>query len=170
MNRLLFVVFALSPVFLFGSDANVETDIFQRTVNFIIFVAILYYLLADKAKAYFAQRSQGIQAELEKVQELKKESALKVENAQDELNKAKQLATELIEDAKVDVDPIKDRIVNGVESEISHLLKSLDEKMDLETRKIKTEVVEEILEQLLSDDNIAISQDELSSIILSKVA
>jgi F-type H+-transporting ATPase subunit b len=170
MNKLLVVLLTLSPAVLFASDANVETDIFQRTVNFVIFAGIIYYLLADKVKAYFAQRSQDIQSELEKVEELKKESALKVEAAQEELDKAKQLAAELIEDAKSDIDSIKNKIAQSIDQEITYLMKNLDEKMDIETKKIKAEVVEEILDQLFSDENIAISQDELSSIILSKVA
>jgi F-type H+-transporting ATPase subunit b len=40
----------------------------------------------------------------------------------------------------------------------------------LEQRKVKKEVVKNILNQLLSDDNIALSQDELTNIVLKKVA
>ena len=37
-------------------------------------------------------------------------------------------------------------------------------------KKVKKEVVSEILEELLSTDNIVLSQDELANIILKKVA
>ncbi len=170
MKKFLFTLIALSPLALFASDANVETDILERTVNFVIFASIIYYLLADKIKAYFADRTQGIQSELEKVQEMKKESEAKVQDAQDELEKAKKIAAELIEDAKSNVDSIKSQIENNIEQEIAILLKNFDEKIDVETKKIKKEVVEEILEELLSNDNIAITQDELTAIILNKVA
>lgn len=169
MKKILFALIALTPLTLFAASGG-ETDILQRTVNFIIFISIIYYLLADKVKAYFADRTQGIQSELEKVQDLKKESEAKVQSAQENLEKAKRIAAELIEDAKSDVDSIKTQIENNVEQEIAILLKSFDEKIDVETKKIKKEVVEEILEELLSNENIAITQDELTSIILNKVA
>ena len=45
-----------------------------------------------------------------------------------------------------------------------------DEKIEVETKKVQRQVVEEILEELLKSENIALSQDELASIILKKVA
>ncbi len=169
MKKLLFTLIALSPMVLFASE-GVETDIFQRTVNFIIFAAIIYYILADKARAFFGDRSAAIQAELEKVQDLKKETEAKVENAQAQLEKAKQIADEIVKDAQANVDSIKNKIEADMDQEIAQLMKNLDEKLDVESKKIKREVVEEILEELLKDENINVTQDSLTSIILSKVA
>ena len=53
MKKILFILLScLAPLALFANDAGVETDILQRTVNFLIFVAILYYLLADTVKFF----------------------------------------------------------------------------------------------------------------------
>ncbi len=169
MKKLLFTLIALSPIVLFASE-GVETDIFQRTVNFIIFAAIIYYILADKARAFFGDRSAAIQAELEKVQDLKKETEAKVKNAQAQLEKAKQIADEIVKDAQANVDSIKNKIEADMNQEIAQLMKNLDEKLDVESKKIKREVVEEILEELLKDENINVTQDSLTSIILNKVA
>ena len=170
MKKLLFILSCVSPLALFASDASVETDILQRTVNFFIFIAILYYLLADKARAFFSDRTSSIQAELDKVQQILKESEAKVDGAKAELEDAKKIALEIVETASADTSSIKKAIEESVDNEIEYLLKSFDDKIEIETKKVKTEVVNEILEQLLNAENITISQKELANIVLKKVA
>ena len=166
------LLLTLTPFALFASEGahNVETDILQRTVNFVIFAAILYYLLADKIKAFFADRTQSIQAELDKVQDTLKESEQKVADAAKKLEEAKKLASEIVSGANEDIEKIKAQIAKSVEDEIAHLEKNFDNKTEAEIRKAKVEVVEEILNELLSDSNLAISQDELANIVMKKVA
>lgn len=170
MKKILFALSVMAPLALFGSDANVETDILQRTVNFFIFIAIIYYLLADKLKTFFNDRTKSIQAELDKVQELVKSSEAKVADAKQEVENAKKVADELIASANGDIESIKNKIEAAVEQEIAYLSKSFDEKTELERRKLKREVVESVLNQLLSDDNIALSQEDLANVVLKKVA
>jgi len=89
MKRILLLGLALAPVALFANSHGAETDIVQRTVNFIIFAGILWYLLADKIKAFFAERSLSIQSELDKVQDTLKASQDKVLDAQKKLADAR---------------------------------------------------------------------------------
>ncbi|MBD3840383.1 MAG: F0F1 ATP synthase subunit B [Campylobacterales bacterium] len=172
MKKILLMFCMAVPAALFGSDAhaNVQTDILERTVNFLIFIAILYYLLADKLKSFFSGRTKSIQSELDKVQEMLKASEKKVEDAKLEVENAKKVAEELVASARNDVASIKKKVEDAVDHEIAFLNKSLDEKMALEVKKVKREVVEEILNQLLSNENIAMSQNDLANIILKKVA
>ena len=172
MKKLLFALSVIVPFALFGNEshADVQTDILERTVNFLIFASILYYLLADKLKAFFSDRTNSIQSELDKVQDVLKESERKVSEAKLEIESAKKIANELVESAKNDVASIKSKIEAAVEQEIAFLSKSFEDKTELELRKVKKEVVESILDQLLSNDNIALSQDEVANIILKKVA
>jgi F-type H+-transporting ATPase subunit b len=170
MNKKLFSLLAVAPLALFASDANVETDILERTVNFLIFISIIYYLIADKIKGFFTERTSTIQGELDKVQELLKASETKVAEAKLEVENAKKIAAELVESANADVNSIKQKVEESVEQEIAYLSKSFDEKTALEAKRVKREVVESVLNQLLSDDNIAVSQEDISKIILKKVA
>ncbi|WP_419769322.1 MAG: F0F1 ATP synthase subunit B [Candidatus Marinarcus sp.] len=169
MKKILLFALALAPIALFASE-GAETDIIQRTVNFVIFAAILWYLLADKIKAMFAERSLGIQSELDKVQDTLKASQAKVDNAALKLEEAKKLAVEIVEGATAEIDSIKVKSVQTTDHEIANLKKNFDEKIKVETRKAKKEVVETVLEQLLSSENIGVSQDELANIVLKKVA
>ena len=171
MKRMLLLGLALAPVALFASsEGAVETDIVQRTVNFIIFAGILWYLLADKIKAFFAERSLSIQSELDKVQDTLKASQDKVTDAQKKLAEAKKIATEIVEGAKADVDSVKQKVATAVDSDIVNLNKNLEEMMKVETSKAKKEVVTEVLEELLSSENIKLTQQELANIVLKKVA
>ncbi len=170
MKRFLLLGLALAPVALFASSEGAETDIVQRTVNFIIFAVILWYLLADKIKAFFAERSLSIQAELDKVQDTLKASQDKVTDAQKKLAEAKKIATEIVEGAKADVDSVKQKVATAVDSDIDNLNKNLDEMMKVEISKAKKEVVTQVLEELLSSENINLTQDELANIVLKKVA
>lgn len=170
MKRILLLGLALAPVALFANSQGAETDIVQRTVNFLIFAGILWYLLADKIKAFFAERSLSIQAELDKVQDTLKASQDKVTDAQKKLAEAKKLATEIVEGAKADVDSVKQKVATAVDSDIDNLNKNLDEMMKVEISKAKKEVVTQVLEELLSSENIKLTQDELANIVLKKVA
>ena len=171
MKRILLLGLALAPVALFASsEGAVETDIVQRTVNFIIFAGILWYILADKIKAFFAERSLSIQAELDKVQDTLKASQDKVKNAQKKLEEAKKIATDIIEGAKADIDSVKQKVATAVDTDIANLNKNLEEMMKVETSKAKKEVVTEVLEELLSSENIKLTQQELANIVLKKVA
>jgi len=161
---------ALAPVALFANSEGAETDIIQRTVNFIIFAGILWYLLADKIKAYFAGRTASIQAELDKVQDSLKASQDKVEEANKKLEEAKALATEIVDGAKADVDSVKKRVSDAVDAEIANLEKTFDERIKVETSKTKRQIVSEVLDELLSSENVSLTQDELANIVLKKVA
>jgi len=170
MKKILFALSVILPLSLFASDNGTGTDILERTVNFLIFAAILYYLLSDKLKAFFVGRTRSIQSELDKVQDVLKASDKKLIDAKQEVENAKKVASELVSIANSEVDAIKTKIEVAVEQEITFLEKSFDEKTELETRKVKKEVVENVLNQLLTNDNIALSQKDLANIILKKVA
>lgn len=172
MKRILLLGLALAPAALFAASEGAETnyDIVQRTVNFIIFAGILWYLLADKIKAFFAGRTLSIQGELDKVQDTLKASQDKVSDAQKKLEEAKKIAAEIIEGAKSDIDSVKQKVATAVDADIANLSKNLDEMMKVETSKAKKEVVAEVLEELLSSENIKLTQNELANIVLKKVA
>lgn len=170
MKNFLFGLMVISPLTLFAASGDVETDIIQRTVNFVIFAAILYYLLADKIKTAFSNRTLSIQSELDKVQDALLASRKKVDDANAKLEEAKSLATEIVSNANSEVDKIKENIFNTVNTDIENLQKHLNEKIRVETRKAKREIVLKTLNDLLCSNNIELSDEELSNIILKKVA
>lgn len=80
------------------------------------------------------------------------------------------LAAEIVENAKTDVDSIKQKVAATVDAEIAQLEKNFDEKINIEVRKAKKEVVAEVLEELFNSGDVELTQEELSNIVLKKVA
>ncbi len=169
MKKILFFGLVLSPLALFA-NSDVQTDILPRTVNFFIFVAIVYYLLADKLKEFFAGRTQSIQSKLDEVQTALEESKKQVQDAQANLEDAKKIAAELISDAQADVSDIKSRVETACDRDIAYLEKSFNDKIELERKKANKETINEVLEELFSDKTITMSEENLSNVILKKVA
>jgi F-type H+-transporting ATPase subunit b len=165
---LMLVVFATS---LFASGGgNGETDIIPRTVNFLIFAGILYYLIADKIKAFFSGRVENIKGDMEKVQELLKDSKKKKEEAQQKVEEAKKIAEDLVASANKEAKSISEKIDQNVKTEIENLVKQNVEAMELEKRKVVKSVAQEVIEELLKDDAINISNEKIIDIIKKKVA
>ena len=170
MKKILLTLLSITPLVLFANDSEVHSDIVERSVNFFIFAAILYYLLADKLKTFFGDRTKSIQAELDKAQEMIKVSQKRVDDANEKVEEAKVIAEELVAAANGDIESIKTKINDAVEQEMKILEKLSIDKQEIEIKQVKKEVVQDILNQLLTNENIALSQDDLANIILKKVA
>ncbi|XPV83472.1 MAG: hypothetical protein ACNI22_06340 [Halarcobacter sp.] len=65
---------------------------------------------------------------------------------------------------------LKKRVTEAVENEIANLNKGFDDRIKVDTSKAKKQIVSEILDELLSSDNVTLTQDELANIVLKKVA
>ena len=69
----------LASAALFASEgSHGQTDIIPRAVNFLIFAALVYYLLADKVKAFFADRTASIAKKYEEAENKIKETEREV--------------------------------------------------------------------------------------------
>jgi len=126
MGKLLITVLMLST-YLFGSDAATEgsTDIVQRTVNFLIFAGILYYILAEPIKNYFGGRSAGIAGELDKVQERLRESKNLREAAEYKIEEAERFVNELNESTKKECKILSDRVIAQCDQDIDVMQKQV---------------------------------------------
>lgn len=171
MKKEIFILLAFTPIVLFSSSTeNVETDIVQRTFNFIIFASIIYYLLSDKIRVFFKNRSISIKSDLNKVEELLLESVKNKEEANDKLKQSENIAKDIVSNANNQIDKIKYDTLKSIDNTISKLEDSYNDKITFEMRRIKKEVVSEILNELLDSNNIFLSDEDLSNIILKKVS
>ena len=172
MSKIVITLLMVSG-YAFASSGGAEgggTDIVQRTVNFLIFAGILYYLLADPIKNYFVGRTQGIADELEKVQEKLRETKRAKEAAAQKIEEAKQFADELAETAKKENKILNDKIIIQCEAEIENIQKQSAALTDLERRKMVRDVVEEIMDDVLSQEGSGFDKDAMAQIIMKKVA
>ena len=169
--KLLTTLLLLVPVFLFASEEAKEgTDIVARVINFFIFAGILYYLIADKVKAFFTGRTKEIadklsslQAKVEETKELKQKAAQKVKESEEE---AKELVELAHKEAELQIEKLKEASKNDIEN----LIKSFESKKEVLEKKMIAEVINEVMDSLFSNKGLSLSEDELINIINKKVA
>lgn len=166
------VTMLLLGAYLFGSDAVHEgsTDILQRTVNFLIFVGILVYLIAEPIKNYFVGRSTGIAHELEKVQERLRESKRLKDAAESKVDEAERFASELSELSKKENKILSDKISTQCDQELETIQKQNNALMDLEKRKMVREAVSEVMNDVMNGNGTALDKEAMTEILKKKVA
>ncbi|AFV97974.1 MULTISPECIES: F0F1 ATP synthase subunit B [unclassified Sulfuricurvum] len=171
MSKIIVTVLLLSA-YLFGSDAGAEgsTDIVQRTINFLIFAGILFYILAEPVKSYFNGRSTGIADELEKVQERLRESKRLKEAAEHKIEEAEHFANELSESSKKENKILSDKILAQSEQDLEIITKQNVALMELEKRKMVREVVSEVMNDVMNSSNDALGKEAMTEILKKKVA
>ncbi len=159
----------LMSVALFASEAAMSggTDIVARTVNFLIFVAILWYLVGDKVIAFFRNRKEEIATKFQEVENRLKEAKLKKEELNTKLEEAKAKAKEIIEDATQEAEHIYNTIIAQAKEELVLMEKHFEEAKIAEIKKAKREAVKAFLEDVLKD--VHLSSEDAAKLVL-KVA
>lgn len=168
----LFSVMVLMSASLFASsgESGGTTDIVERTFNFVIFAGIIYYLVADPLKNFLKDRSESIEKEFTKVQERLKETQQAKEQAELNLAKAKDTAKQIVSDASKEAETIKAKLLKTLEQDLQTLEKTQNGRIQFEQNRIKREVVEEVINEVLSKDSIGLDQKSLTKAVLKKVS
>jgi len=151
-----------------GSEHS--TDIVQRTINFILFAGLLWYLLAKPLKEFFGGRSAAIADELQAVQRKLNESVERKKEALLKISEAEKHAEEILETAKKENKILNDSILAQCEVDLENLQKSHDMKLELAQRKMVNSVVEEVLNEVIAQSSSEFNKDAMVNVILKKVA
>ena len=169
MNKILLLLLTVSTYAL-ASGHEGGTDIVQRTVNFLLFAGLIWYLVAEPAKSYFSGRSQAISDELQKVQDKLKETANLKKDAEVEVSKAVKYADELSIIAKKENKILNDNIMTQCENDLEIITKQLEVQMEFEQRKMVRQVVETTVSDILVDNSDSLDKKAMAQVILKKVA
>jgi len=147
-----------------------ETDFLPRAFNFIIFASLLYYLLVNPIKDFFKGRSEGIAAQLNEIEEKLQAAKDEKKEAQNRVKESEKKAEEILVDAKAEAVFLAKKIAKSNEEELIVLEKQLTEKIALEERKSAREVIDEVLSENITNDDIMIDEAKVVEIISKKVA
>ena len=147
-----------------------ETDIVQRTVNFLLFAGLVWYLVGEPVKAYFASRSQAIADELKKVQERLNESIALKKEALAKISEAEKFAEELAVTSKKENKIVNDNIMSQCDVELDALVRQSSSLKEFEQRKMVRSVVENVLGETLRQSSENLDKETMANIILKKVA
>jgi len=147
-----------------------ESDFWPRVVNFTIFAALLYYLVANPIKEFFKGRSAGIASQLNEIEEKLQAAKNEKKEAQARLEASEKKAEEILADAKAEAVILAEKIAAANQNELALLEKQLEEKMALEERKSAREAIDEVLSENITTDDINIDETKVVDIISKKVA
>lgn len=168
MSRILVFMLMISSYAL--ASENTGTDIVQRTVNFLLFAGLIWYLVAEPVKSYFASRSQGIADEMKKVQEKLKETASLKKDALAKVSAAEKFAQDLAVSSKKENKIVNDSIIMQCDSDIESMIKQQASLMEFEQRKMVRTVVEDTLKEVLEQSDDSFDKEAMANVILKKVA
>ncbi|RDU58392.1 F0F1 ATP synthase subunit B [Helicobacter sp. MIT 99-5507] len=161
----------LLPISLMASEVNIaESDIIERTINFVIFVVILWYFAANKIKMALQNRQNNIANQLDAVQDRLSQSQMKKEEALKALEKSKQNAKEIIENAKKEAEIIVNHINEQCKNDIETMNKNHKERINFEQKRMKNAVIDDIINELLSNNNITLNKKDYIDILLKRIA
>ena len=170
MSRIIVLMLMISTAALASGAEHAGTDIVQRTVNFLLFAGVVYYLVAEPVKAYFTGRTQGIADELDKVQQKLKDSKNAKEAALVKVEEAKKFAADLLESSKRENKILNEQIMNQCNVDIENMSKQNGTKMDFEQRTMVRVIVSDIMSETLNEQNSSIDKSAMAEIIMKKVA
>ena len=171
MSRILVFMLMMSTIALASSgNAEAGTDIVQRTVNFLLFAGLIWYLVAEPVKNYFSSRSQAIADEMQKVQDKLKESITLKKEALAKISDAEKFAEDLVVSSKKENKIINDNIMVQCDADLEILSKQQTTLLDFEQRKMVRAVIEETLDEVLSKSSDSFDKEAMANVILKKVA
>ena len=176
LNKIPLTIAFVLPVVAIASGAEhhdvtmSNSDFWYRVINFSIFAGLMYYLVANPIKDFFKGRQVGIANQLKEIEEKLQASkdAAKTAEAQLETNKAK--AKEIVSDSVSEAKILAENIAKKNETVLSAMDKQLDEKMEVERNKMAKETISALLNDGISNDDIAIDESKVVSLISKKVA
>ncbi len=164
-------VLLLLPLSLFASSGKeVDYDILDRIVNFSIFAFLLWYLVANKVKIAYNDRIKSISDRLESVQLALKNTEQKRELAKKKVQKAKEDAKNLLVSSEQELKIMVAKLHEGANSDIANMEKAHDDRISIEKRHMRRDVISEVLDELFEDNSSVIDRKEFVDIILKKVA
>jgi F-type H+-transporting ATPase subunit b len=181
MKRVILLALVLVPALLLANEGHSEesryllqtgreTDFWPRVINFTVFASILYYLIANPIKDYFNGRSEGIANQLKEIEAKLQAAKDEQKAAQERFEESQKKASEIVENAKKEAEILASKIATACENELQVMEKQLEEQIDLEERKALREAIDEVLNENITVDDIAISEERVVDVISKKVA
>jgi len=171
MKKLLVMTLFVSATLFASSGAeHGATDIVPRTINFLIFAGILWYLLAKPVKGFFTGRAGEIATRLNSVQDKLRESLDAKKAAEARVEEAKAFAVELQASTEKEKVILKKQIETQCANDITVLEKQMKDKEALAERQMVRGVVESVLGEVTAQSAAALDKEKMADIIRKKVA
>jgi len=147
-----------------------NSDFWYRVLNFSIFAGILYYLAAGPIGDFFKGRQADIASQLKEIEIKLQASKDEAKEAEARVVASEVKAKELVADSQNEAKILVENIAKKNEAALAVLDRSLDEKMELESKKMANNVINKLLVDGISNDDIAVDESKVVSLVSKKVA
>jgi len=154
----------------YAKVAGRETDFIPRLFNFLIFVGLLYYLIAEPVKNFFKGRQEEIAGKLQDIEKRLQEAKEARKSAEQTLAESKRKAEEIIKDAKSSAELLTKQYQELGEKEIEALIRQYQEKMEFEERKMQRDTIVKLLDENIRLEDIPLDNHQVIDILDKKVA
>ncbi|GAA8372549.1 F0F1 ATP synthase subunit B [Helicobacter pylori] len=158
----------LSPLCATGLDIS-QTDIIERSLNFLLFAGILWYFLAKKLRSFLRSKSLEISKRLEEIQAQLKVSKENKKKLLKELEQTKEKAELIISDANKEAYTITQKYELQTKMDVENLIKNSRALMDLEVKKIKRELVESVFKDLRESKKVPFNAQDCVNILKQRL-
>jgi len=146
-----------------------EHDLLPRIFNFLIFVGILYYLIANPIKTFFANRSNDIAKKLSEIEDRMKLAEKDKKDAVAKLKDSEKKAKSIVADAKKEALVLSEKIMTLNSDDLEYLSRQFEEKTAMEARKATKNTIDLVLSENITSSDIAVDESQVISIIAKKV-
>ncbi|MEA3491473.1 MAG: capsid protein p24 [Campylobacterota bacterium] len=147
-----------------------ETDFIPRIFNFLIFIGLLYYLLAKPIKDFFTGRQKDISDQLKEIEAKLQASKDKKREAELNLEESKKKADEILETAEKEAVILAAKISSNSDNELKALEKQYEEKSTLEERRVIREAISDVLSNNITTSDIPLDEKKVIDLIDKRVA
>jgi F-type H+-transporting ATPase subunit b len=147
-----------------------NSDFFYRVFNFTIFAGLVYYLVANPIKDFFVGRSEGIANQLKEIEDKLQASKDEKRDAEANFAKAESKAKEIVDDAANEAKILATNIADKNEVALEMMDKQSVDKQALESKKATRATIDNLLNDGFGNDDIAVDEAKVVSLISKKVA
>ncbi|WP_300859724.1 F0F1 ATP synthase subunit B [uncultured Helicobacter sp.] len=164
------IIFLVLPSFLLASVSIEQSDFVERVINFVIFIAILWYFAFDPIKGIFINRKNAIAARLQEAQDNLQKAKQEKEAALKALEESKEKAKDIITAAKQEAYLVEQKYNEQIKKDIETLKYALELNIEFEQRKAIQESVNKLLNELIKSNDIALNKEEYINIITKRIS
>lgn len=170
MKKVVLISLAILPSALLASASLQESDFIQRVINFVIFVAILWYFAFDTIKGIFTQRQAEISHRLQEAQDLFHKAKKEQEMTYKKLEESKEKAKEIINMAKQEAYIIEQKYNEQIKKDLENLKYSLESSMSFERMKTIQNATIKAIDELVQSKSVQLDKQDYINIITKRIS
>lgn len=154
----------------YAAIAGRSTDFVPRIFNFLIFAALIYYLIAEPIRNFFRERREKIASQLTEIENRLQAAKEAKKAAEQTLAESEKKAREILEDARKEAELLSERYRELGSRESAALEHQYRERMEMEERKMQRETIISLLDENISPEDIPLTGSQIIDTLAKKVA